>query len=339
MSDVAKNAIYYFANQLARKMVIMGYDEFCSGKTQQRALLSYLVMPLLPPSAFRDHIKFSNRGIAQEIPRVLNELGYKVDIINFNNTSWLPKRCYEIFIGHGGINFERLSSHLPEPTRRICFSTGIYWMEFNFRLAKRFYDIALRRGYLLQPKRFVAYSEEYANEKADGIICLGNQEALKSYGKFRKVIAISNAVYPVNRESNRNKDYDAGRKHFLFFSGRGNVLKGLDLVLEAFVQSELHLHICQHMEPDFLKLYCNELTRRSNIHVHGFVRMRSPCFQKLAKQCNWVISASCAEGQPGAILECMGYGLIPILSDSNNIDLGIGASGWRTAMSIAFVVV
>ena len=126
MSDVAKNAIYYFANQLARKMVIMGYDEFCSGKTQQRALLSYLVMPLVPPSAFRDHIKFSNRGIAQEIPMSLIKLGYKVDIINFNNTSWLPKRCYEIFIGHGGINLNRYHPICQNRQGVYAFLLGLY---------------------------------------------------------------------------------------------------------------------------------------------------------------------------------------------------------------------
>jgi hypothetical protein len=49
--------------------------------------------------------------------------------------------------------------------------------------------------------------------------------------------------------------------------------------------------------------------------------MRSTKFEDLASLCNWVILPSCAEGQPGSVLECMSYGLIPILSDDCNIDL------------------
>ena len=50
--------------------------------------------------------------------------------------------------------------------------------------------------------------------------------------------------------------------------------------------------------------------------------MRSSEFEALVRQCNWVISATSTDGQPGATLECMGYGMIPILPDSANIDLG-----------------
>jgi hypothetical protein len=35
---------------------------------------------------------------------------------------------------------------------------------------------------------------------------------------------------------------------------------------------------------------------------------------------NFVISPTCAEGQPGSIIECMAHGLIPILSKEANID-------------------
>ena len=68
--------------------------------------------------------------------------------------------------------------------------------------------------------------------------------------------------------------------------------------------------------------YRRELTGCTNIHVHGFVSMRSRKFYALANRCAWVISPTCAEGQPGAVLECMAQGLIPILSEEANIDVG-----------------
>jgi hypothetical protein len=318
-----KKILQRFFNKVHKKpnARIIGFKDFCAAPPGRRALVSYLVSPLLPTTKKRDRIAFSNQGIAQEIPRVLNELGYEVDIVSWDDSEWVPKRSYDIYIGHGGINFEHISRALSRETIQIYFSTGIYWREFNAREAKRIYDLSLRRGYLVHPDRAIRFSEEYANQNAAGIICLGNQNAVHSYRQFPKVIGINNAVYPLTWQGIKVKDFHQGRKHFLFFSGPGNLHKGLDLLLEAFEGTDLHLHICQVIEPEFAEIYQSNLTQHSNIHNYGHVRMRSAKFERLASLCNWIISATACEGQPGAILECMAYGLIPILPESANIDL------------------
>lgn len=300
---------------------ILDFNEFCAGSPAKRALLSYLVSPLLPPRDKRDRTVFSNLGIAQQIPQALNELGYTVDIIQFDSKGWKLSKRYDLFIGHGGVNFEDLLCQLPKESVRIYFSTGIYWKEMNIREARRLFDLALRRGYLLLPDRTIRHSEERATRDSDGIICLGNTGATDSYRDFPLVIGINNAAYPVTWSDWKTKDFAKGRQHFLFFSGGGNVHKGLDLIVEAFVGTDLHLHICQRISEDFASAYSRELREYPHIHVYGPVIMRSPQFESLAQLCNWVISATCAEGQPGAIIECMGHGLIPVLPESANIDL------------------
>jgi glycosyltransferase involved in cell wall biosynthesis len=300
---------------------LLDFKEFCSDDSTRRALVSYLVSPLLPPRHKRDRTIFSNLGIAQHIPRVLNELGYIVDIIQYDVKGWKLSKRYDLFLGHGGINFEEIIHALPKETACIYFSTGIYWKDWNIREAKRIYDLALRRGCLLHPDRVIQNSEEKANRVADGIICLGNQAAVNTYHDFPLVIGINNATYPVTWSGWKNKDYSTGRKHFLFFSGGGNVHKGLDLLLEAFADTALHLHVCQTIDAHFNEVYSRELTECRNIHFYGYVPMRSTQFEFLATLCNWVITATCSEGQPGAIVECMGYGLIPVLPESANIDI------------------
>jgi glycosyltransferase involved in cell wall biosynthesis len=319
---IVKDALVRRLTGLATCRVIRDYDEFCKGKPTRTALLSYLVLPLLPPPALRDRVKFSNRGIAQEIPRVLNELGYSVDIVNYDNRSWFPVRPYDLFIGHGGINFEQISRRLPERTVRIYFATGIYWREWNAHNERRAVGLSSRRGVTLASYRAIENDEEYALDKSDGIICLGNRRAVETYSRLPRVIGINNAIFPVAWEGWRGKNFEEGRKHFLFFSGRGNVHKGLDLLLEVFAGTDLHLHVCQHLESDFADAYRRELTECSNIHVHGFVPMRSSKFYALAKRCDWVVSPTCAEGQPGGVLECMAHGIIPIISEETNIDIG-----------------
>jgi len=317
-----KDAITQRLARCAKTRVIRDYDEFCEEKPNRRALLSYLVLPLLPPPMLRDRVKFSNRGIAQEIPRVLNKLGYSVDIVNYDNRSWHPDRPYDLFIGHGGINFEQISRGLPERTVRIYFATGIYWRDLNDRVRRRAADLVSRRGVTLSSYRTVEDSEDYALRISDGIICLGNHRAVESYSKFPNVIGINNAVFPVNWDGWRRKDFEEGRRHFLFFSGPGNVLKGLDLLLEVFAESDFHLHICQHLERDFVRAYWRELNKCPKIHVYGFLKMRSPKFMSLAMRCNWVVVPTCTDAQPGAALECMAHGLTPILSEEANIDVG-----------------
>ena len=300
---------------------ILGYKEFCTVQPSRKALISYLVSPLLPVPSKRGQIIFSSLGIAQIIPRVLNELGYEVDIVSWDNTEWLPKRYYDLYIGHGGINFEHISRALSKETTQIYFSTGIYWQEFNIREAKRIYELTLRKGYLLHPDRPINSSEEYANKTADGIICLGNKNAVETFRKFPLVIGINNAAYPLEWKGLALKNFQHGRKHFLFFSSEGNIHKGLDLLLEAFIGTDLHLHICQPIDSMFAQVYQAELTRQSNIHLYGHIRLRSEEFEQLALLCNWVISTTACEGQSGLTLECMAYGIIPILTAGANIDL------------------
>ena len=325
LSKCMNNILRLFLGRFRKKpdamIRILGYKEFCAVPPTRRALISYLVSPLLPVPAKRDKIVFSNLGIAQYIPRALNELGFEVDIVSWDDMEWLPKQHYDLYIGHGGINFEHISRALSNKTVQIYFSTGIYWKEFNIREARRIYELALRKGYLLPPDRVISNSEEFANENADGIICLGNQNVVQSYRQFPLVVGINNAVYPLDWHGLADKDFEKGRKHFLFFSGGGSLHKGLDLLLDAFADTDLHLHICQIIDPAFAQIYKVDITQRPNIHVYGHIRMRSPEFEQLASLCNWTISATVCEGQPGATLECMAYGLIPILTTGANIDL------------------
>jgi len=156
---------------------------------------------------------------------------------------------------------------------------------------------------------------------AHGTICLGNEVAAQTFAHLKNVVPICNAAYPVIGHSLSDKNLEEGRKHFLFFSGLGNVHKGLDLLLQAFHGTDLHLHICQYIQPEFGRAFSDELQESRNIHLHGFIKMRSPEFRQLAQMCNWIILPTCAEGQPGSVIECMAHGLIPILSDAANLDL------------------
>ncbi|MDO9464750.1 MAG: glycosyltransferase [bacterium] len=299
-----------------RKYLQTDKSEFNKNK---RALVSYLVNPLLISP---QRIKFSNDGIALAIPRVLNELGYIVDVVNWDDLNFVPEKKYNLFIGHGGCNFEQIARNLSSNAVKIYFSMGIYWKECNQREAERFCQLKQRRGRSLPYDRWITYSEEYANCSADAIICLGNEYAKESYLKFPFTLNLNNAAYPDDRYDRTMKNFVSARNNFLFFSGGGNVHKGLDLLLEAFVQvNDAHLYICQSISSDFYEVYRHEFEDHPNIHLIGPLKMRSSKFYKLMDKCAFVIHPSCAEGQQGSVIECMLQGLIPMVSRDTNMDV------------------
>lgn len=275
------------------------------------ALLSYLPRKVSTKPDFK---LFGNQLYAKYLPRVLDELGFAVDYIDWKDTTPQLKK-YDLFMGHGGYNFVK-NAHART---NIFFSTGFYWKTFNYLEAQRFTDLYMRKGVLLDADRKILVEEESALDVATGIITLGNEITAHSY-----IDAGFTNVYPIGgmtaqRGEILNKDYAQGSKHFMFYSGNGAVHKGLDLLIEAFAGTNLHLHICQRLPIPFLNAY-PELDE-PNIHVHGHIDILGDEFKELVALCDWVISATCCEGCPSSVLECMAHGLIPVVTKNASIKM------------------
>jgi glycosyltransferase involved in cell wall biosynthesis len=304
-----------------------------SAPTGKRALLSYIVHPFsISPQEAR-FLRHINIWHARELVRILNRMGYCVDVIDYRDTNFVLQRPYDLFIGHGGANFEHVARQLPPTTKKIYFSTGAYWCFHNRQEEARIEALRKRRNVNLPPDRLIHHSEEEALRLADGVIGIGNEFTLGTYVRDgRPLYSTTSNERPLPIMINGTslyddrfewcfKDYDAGRGHFLFFSGGGNVHKGLDLLLEAFDDLEQHLWIASNVEPTFREVYAREL-RLPNVHLIGWLQPRSPLFYRLMRTCNFCILPSCSEGQSQSVVECMNQGLIPVVSREAGIDTG-----------------
>jgi len=301
--------------------VIYDYEEYLDENVKQpkKALLSYLCAPLHTPY---DKTRFSNDGIARTIPRALNELGYSVDIVNWDCTNFIPKNKYDLFITHGGKNFNNIYKTLDNGAIVICFATGNYWKFNNSQEKKRFEYLKNRHGAILPFDRYnYDYeSDEHSYSVADGIICLGDKSVRIHFSKFPLVLNLNNASYYDDHYEKKEKDFKNANNNFLFFAGGGNVHKGLDILLDAFANSDKNLYICTVLEPKFKKIFRNELKLR-NIHYIGWVKPRSDKFYRIVGNCAFIIFPSCSEGSAGSVIECMNQGLIPIVSRETRIDV------------------
>lgn len=290
-------------------------------KPSKRALLSYIVHPFEISEADPHFLRHINIWRAREMVKVLNQMGYIVDVIDYRDTNFVPHEAYDLFIGHGGINFEAIADFFLEDTIKIYFSTGSYWRFHNEQELARFEALYERRGVRLSPDRLIRYSEEGALQAADGVIGMGNEFTRETYKDFSPVVMLNDTALGDDYYETIDKDFAKGRDQFLYFAGAGNVHKGLDLLLEAFSELEQHLWICSRINKEFAEIYANELYNRENIHLVGWVQSRSDEFYRVMDTCNYAILPSCSEGGVHSVVECMNQGLIPIVSKECGLNI------------------
>jgi glycosyltransferase involved in cell wall biosynthesis len=295
------------------------------GSPGGRALVSYLPLPLVgDPALFRGH---SNVWESSEIVRIFNRLGYAVDLIAWDDTSFVPAAPYDVvFDIHR--NLARYSS---KKTKTIFHMTGSN-PEFSNRAEQvRLNDLRQRRGVPISARRVVAACDlpvlEENMARADLITLIGNDVTAATFPeniqpKIRQVIA-TGAWLPTALENSPLNDRPS---EFLWFNGGGAVHKGLDLVLEVFAKHpELTLHIVGPYlkERDFVSAYRTELFKTPNIISHGFIFPADRRFLEITSRVRAFINPSCSEGISTAVITCMQSGMVPIISKNCGISLPV----------------
>jgi glycosyltransferase involved in cell wall biosynthesis len=291
----------------------------------KRALLAYKSSSFRLAKDDPQRANFSHEGLGWAMVRALHELGYAVDVFDYLHPDPQVARNYDLFAGHMNINFTRISRQLPPTVPRIYLAFTLPWQRNNAAERGRLHELYRRRGVRLGEERIIHFDEDPAYALAHGIICTGNATSRAAFAPHPQVHPVRNAARYEPRDVPTGKNFDSARRHFLFYAGPGNVHKGLDLLLEIFptlAKENLHLHVCQYLDPDFARVYQEELQHTPNIHVHGNVVPRSREFYAIVDQCAFLISPSCAEGGQGAVVEAMHQGLVPLVSAESTVDAG-----------------
>lgn len=303
-----------------------------------RALISYLPMPVFGKAeALRGH---SNVWECSEIVRCFTHLGYQVDLIAWNDVTFVPSKPYDVvFDIH-----RNLSRYADSQTMKIFHVTGSNPVYSNAAEAVRLAALRERRSCELAPRRWISAQDMTLFEQnlaaADTVTLIGNEMTLATFPasvhhKIRPIIATGSWL-PPDMMMPRTRF----NREFLWFNSAGAVHKGLDLVLEVFARHpELTLHVVGHYlrERDFVNEYGSELFRLSNIHSHGFLYPGSRTFRNVLQRTGFLINPSCSEGISTSAITCMQAGLVPLLSRNCGISLPEGAGWIFKELSIAEV--
>jgi glycosyltransferase involved in cell wall biosynthesis len=152
----------------------------------------------------------------------------------------------------------------------------------------------------------------------------GNDFTKRTYGLVSsKIHHLPMSVTSVPEILN-NRNYATAKTKFVWLNSHGALLKGLDVIIDAFtILPDMELHILGDMEREakFMNAISCELHAAPNIKFEGWIDINESHFKEIATGCAWVIGASFSEGGGGSILNCMAKGLIPVISRSSSISL------------------
>jgi glycosyltransferase involved in cell wall biosynthesis len=304
-------------NSPHRKVVSLRPD----GPPQGNVLISHLIAPLLLKPGhplLRSHTRFWE---ARQIINAFLDFGYSVDVINYTNETFIPRKDYAFFVD-ARFNFERLAPLLNKDCIKILHGETAHILFHNLAEAHRLLSLYERRGITLRSRRWELPNK--ATEYADYITFFGNEFTLSTYQHTNKPLYRLPVSTTIQLPSPKDKDFDACRNRFLWFASGGMVHKGLDLALEAFAgMPAYHLTVCGPVqrEKDFEQAFYKELYETPNIHTIGWVDTASPTFAEITSKCVGLVYPSCSEGQSGAVVECLHAGLVPIVSYESGVDV------------------
>lgn len=259
-------------------------------------------------------LKHQNRKEMLFIADVFTEQGFNIDVIRFNKKIDANNfKNYDLIFGLEP-NFEKICKENPK-SKKIYYATGAYYKHQNYVIKNRTDKFNNKNNSHLEYKRMI--KEHNSVRLADKIIQIGNKHTIETYPeKFRnKIITIRQTGYKFNNFDLAIKKQKFSSKNYLWFAGKGNILKGLDLVIDFFLKNDnLNLFIVGDLDKSFKHYYFNKIKKSKNIFYKGFLPINSNELINLAYECSFVVLPSSSEGMPGSIINMMKLGLIPIVS-------------------------
>jgi len=290
-------------------------------KIEGNVLISYVIDPFIKDMSESKFNSHTNYWESLQIAKTFLELGFEVDVINYDNSEFFPKKNYNIFVG-SRINFEKFAQRLNPDCIKIAHLTISHWCYNNKAQCERLLFVQKKKGVTIYPKKMVEIN--FAIENADFATILGNEFTKNTYRYANKNIYRVPISTPVIFPWPEKKDFKSCRKSFLWFGSEGMVHKGLDLVLEAFVaMPDFQLIVCGPIsqENDFEKAYYKELYETKNIQTLGWIDITGPKFVEITNKCIGLIYPSCSEGGGGSVITCLHASLIPIVSYESSVDI------------------
>jgi len=255
-------------------------------------------------------------------------MGYITDVINWNDTAFLPKKEYDIIIDIADL-FSRWKNLLSHKTIKLLHLTGSYPLYQNKAEKKAAKEFEQRTGVVYALKRQIENPAAILEslQVADAATLLGNAHTLQTYPEeLQSKISLLSVTASHSEFVKHDKDVPS-KKQFLWYFGSGAVHKGLDKVIEVFLKrKDLTLHIVGNVDDDqsFWSAYRGKIAGSKNIRYHGLLSPDDSRFKSLLGDTFCFVAPSCSESMSTSVATCLCLGLYPIISSDTGISLPDG---------------
>lgn len=258
-------------------------------------------------------LSHQNKREAILIGDIFYKLGYNVKVALFNDPKECDDRKYDIIFGLEP-NFITMCKKNPKALK-IYYATGAYWKHqissviSRTDLFNKTHNTNLKYSRLVEPHN--------SCEIADTIFQIGSSFTINSYPQDQqKKIKIINQSSNFAGQCNLEKKISTfSTTEFIWFGSDGSILKGLDIVIEYFMQNrQFKLNIVGPIDPDFKNYFQPIIKNFPNIIFHGYLNTSSEEFINIAYKSTFNIFPSGSEGCPGSVVTLMQMGVIPIVS-------------------------
>jgi glycosyltransferase involved in cell wall biosynthesis len=314
-----KNYVYYYFGY----PYIINWKKDCGNL--KRALFVYQVDPFYMEDNDEAFYFHNTQKQAIQIAEILTSKGFIIDIFDYRDKRIKLQCKYDLIISHNP-NLIIHQSNLKHTTKIIYFAAGENPIIANEKVRKCYLDFFKRNGTKLKIKRLAPEGDSFIKQ-SKYIVLYGNENTAATFYKYypKMMFCFNNYGYNNTRFEANHNNYEERKRNFLFFSGGDMVAKGLDLLLETFLnRDDVQLYICApyRNEKDFMRFYQRKINKRNNIHFCGFIRPLSEQYYNIVNKCGFIIHPSATEGQPGGVIQAMHSGLVPIISKYCGIDSG-----------------
>ncbi len=319
--------VYSFFLQKKRNHIYSLYKKriFNLYKTNldKNALISYQPASFLLSESHSWYKKDSLYERNRIIAKLLMEHGFNVDVISVDDREFDPSCEYDLIFDIDSGYKEIYQSQHKKPKVILHYTTAYY--EFhNKQQLKRISKYRLRTGISTSNQRPLNTIND--GKFADVILSMGNNFTKNTFPKNIKNRVVSVPNFPVSHLKNvkRHIVTQHSRNNFLYMASKGSILKGLDLLMEVFSRPDManyNLYVSGSFEnePELMNYYSSYFNL-SNIHKIGWLYLHKREFSELIKKTTFHIFPSCSEGMPGAVVNTMSLGVIPIVTKESGIE-------------------
>ena len=330
--DILKKIFWRLLSKSKKKYpyLIKNIDFNNKIKKKKTALLLFKTFPVFISSNYRNTHQNN-----YEIPLLIKSLnlnGYSVDLVDREFNGVIPENQYDIFIGlaagNSGVLFNKIAEKLTK-TKIIALCFGTYPLTKNKLINSR-YKFFYERNKLIyslneknSPMRMVTKIDfDKTLELSDYLLVIGEKKSFssKSYIKTNKPIFnyfpyIQKRTFKLNPKKNLN--------NFICFAGNGFIVKGVDLVVDIFLDLPyLNLEIYGPTSDSlFMEHYSDKIKNSTNIKFKGFIDVGSKEFENVCNRNSFQIFLSCSEGMATSVLTCIRYGIVPIITYESSINV------------------